>query len=63
MRFGIEPQRHFGGLVVIAYSFIVFHIGCQQHFLKAMLRAAFKHIHIVILKHNLGINAAQANST
>ena len=62
MCFCIEVQWCFGWLVVIANVFIILNIGGYQYFLKPMLAAGFKHIHIFIFKNNFGINPAQAGA-
>jgi hypothetical protein len=63
MRGGTKAQRHFGGLIVIADVFIIVDIRCYQYFLKAVVGAILKHIHLAVFKNDFGVYPAQAFGT
>jgi hypothetical protein len=58
MRFGVEFERHFAALGIIAAVFIILNIGGYKYFFETMLAAVFKHEHLIVFKHNFGINPA-----
>ena len=60
MRFCAETARHFAAFDIISRVFIVFYIGCEQHFFVAVFGAAFEHPHFAVFKNDFCVHAAEA---
>jgi len=56
---GIETQGRFRRFVVIADILIIRHIRSDQDLKGPVMGAMFQHIHLAVLKDDLGIHASQ----
>jgi hypothetical protein len=55
--------RVFGCLIVIPDLFIIFNIGCDQHFLPAMLFTVLMEVNLSVFKNDLGADLPVTNNT
>ena len=60
MGVGVETLRHFTPFGIVARVAVVFDIGSDEYFFRAVLRTTFEHVNQLALKHNFSIHPTQA---